>query len=502
MQLTQTIHKAARETPNRVALRFQGRVTTHGSFAEQVARAAAVLQAEGMKPGDRVGLLASSSDQFIVALCAIWWGGGVVNPVNLRWSQPEIAYSLHDSGTTLLVADATFAKMADALRGDVAKVLPIAALEAEGPGIADAERRGDDLAAIMYTGGTTGRSKGVMLSHGALVSNAMSVMASAPHPGDTPYLHVAPFYHIGGMGSIVQCMQRRAPQTIIEGFDEAEALRLIEEHKITDLFLVPTMVRRLLDHPDCKTRDCSSLRSVRYGAAPMDVALLADAMQAFPKAGFYHLYGQTEYAPVITTLPPAEHTTEPDVPRMRSAGRPVVGCEVKLLDDTGAEVPCGEMGQIAARGPSMMQGYWNKPEETAAALQDGWLLTGDAGRFDEDGYLYILDRLKDMIITGGENVYSTEVEDALATFDGVVLCAVIGLPDAEWGERVHAVIQTRDGAPLDKDALTAHARAQIAGFKLPRSFSFVSALPLSPAGKILKRDLRDALIQDNEVSNV
>lgn len=503
MYLTQTIHKSAREVPEALATQSGSRARSWAEFASHVARGAAVLRANGMQVGDRVAVLAHNSDQFIATLYAIWWGGGVANPVNTRWSKPEIAYSLRDSGTALLLADDDFAGMAAELLAEEEVLRDVIALEgadsyeaqiAKADPIPDAMRNGADLAAIMYTGGTTGLPKGVMLSHDAMVSNAIMVSASSPHPGTLPTLHVAPFYHIGGLGSVVQAMQRTAPQVIIPAFDPAEILRLIEAHQIADLFVVPTMLRWLVDHPDCATRDCSSLRSVRYGAAPMDAALLADAMKAFPEAGFCHLYGQTEFAPVISTLTPGDHTTEPGVARMRSTGRPVMGCEVRILDENGQELPCGETGQIAARGASMMDGYWNKPEETAAAIVDGWLMTGDAGRFDADGYLYIRDRIKDMIISGGENVYSTEVENALATFDGVVLCAVVGKPNPEWGETVHAVIQTADGAPLDEAALSAHCRELIAGYKIPRSYDFVAAMPLSPAGKILKRDLRDALI--------
>lgn len=502
MHLTQPIHKCAREVPQERATICNGRVRNWAEFAHDVARGAAVLQKLGMKAGQRVGVLAHNSDQFIAACYAIWWGGGVVNPVNTRWTKPEIAYSLRDSETSIILCGTEFEQMSRDLLAEediVETILPLSgqggfedALSSCDPA-ADAMRQGADLAAIMYTGGTTGLSKGVMLSHHAMVSNALSVLASAPHPGRAPLLHVAPFYHIGGLASVVQAMFRSASQVIIPAFDEAEILLLIEEHRLADLFVVPTMLRRLIDHPECATRDCSSLAAVRYGAAPMDAALLSDAMRAFPKAGFYHLYGQTEFAPVISMLCPADHTVQDGVAHMRSVGRPVIGCEVRILDDAGQEVACGATGQIAARGASMMDGYWNKPEQTSEALVDGWLMTGDVGRMDENGYLYVLDRLKDMIISGGENIYSTEVESALSTFDGVVICAVVGKPHREWGEAVHAVIQTRDGAPLDEAALSAHCRAQIAGYKTPQSYQFVSAMPLSPAGKILKRDLRDAL---------
>ncbi|MEX0284018.1 MAG: class I adenylate-forming enzyme family protein [Paracoccaceae bacterium] len=505
MQLTQSVHKAVRERPEDVATIFEGQHTTHAAFADRVARIAAVLRQKGIQPGDRIAILAEGSDRYVQILFAIWWAGGVINPVNARWSVAEIAYSLRDSETTILFVDSAFAEVAAELRLETPSLETVIHMDAGADGdnldqllqqatpVVDAMRRNDDLAAIMYTGGTTGFPKGVMLSHRALVAGAMSTLASAPHPGDLPSLHVAPFFHIGGLAAIVQYALRAAPQVIIAAFDEPTALRLIEECKIADIFVVPTMLRRLLDHPDRSSRDCSSLRSVRYGAAPIDSALLADAMEAFPDAGFYHLYGQTENSPMISILPPADHTTDPDVPRMRSAGRSIVGCEVRIVDGGGQEVPVGYVGQIAVRGPMMMDGYWNKPDETAKAIVDGWLMTGDAGRMDENGNLYILDRVKDMIISGGENIYSTEVENALSTFPGVVLCAVIGKPDPEWGEAVHAVIQTVDGADLDRDALTAHCRERIAGYKRPRSYEFVSAMPLSPAGKILKRDLREAM---------
>lgn len=502
MHLTQPIHKCAREVPQELATICNDRQRTWSEFANHIAQGAATLQALGMKPGQRVGILAHNSDQFVAVVYAVWWGGGVVNPVNTRWTKSEIAYSLRDSETTIILFGDDFAEMAEELLSEediVQTILPLegpdsfeSRLTDTGPA-PDAMRQGSDLAAIMYTGGTTGLSKGVMLSHHAMSSNALSVLASAPHPGNAPILHVAPFYHIGGLASVVQAMYRAAPQVIIPAFDEAEILQLIEEQSLADLFVVPTMLRRLLNHPDCTTRDCSSLQAVRYGASPMDSALLSDAMHAFPKAGFYHLYGQTEFSPVVSTLAPADHTTEANVAHMRSVGRPVIGCEVRILNDAGQEVACGETGQIAVRGASMMDGYWNKPKQTAEAIVDGWLMTGDIGLLDENGYLYVLDRLKDMIISGGENVYSTEVENALATFDGVVMCAVIGKPHRDWGEAVHAVIQTHDGAPLDEAALTKHCRAQIAGYKTPQSYEFVSAMPLSPAGKILKRDLRGAL---------
>lgn len=505
MYLTQPLHKARRERPRDPFTIHEGHRTANAEFVDRVARLASGLKRLGVEAGDRVGMLAANSDAFITYVFATLWAGGVLNPVNIRWSAAEIVYSLDDSDTRVLIVDDLFAPMVSELRrlcsaeltiiragrAEIAGAHDFETLIAGSEPMPDAMRGGDDLAAILYTGGTTGAPKGVMLSHANLYTDAIAVNAAADHGGDAPGLHVSPLFHVGGLAVVFQFALRRAPQITIPAFDAGRVLSLIETEGVGDIFLVPVMLRRLIDHPDMATRDVSSLRYIRYGAAPIDVTLLGRAIRAFPEARFLQVYGQTECAPVVTVLAPQDHVPDPDALQMRSAGRPIATAEIRIVDPDGLECPSGVVGEIAVRGPTVMQGYWNKPEETAAALKNGWMHTGDAGHFDESGYLHVVDRIKDMIITGGENVFSVEVENALAKHDGVSLCAVIGVPDDEWGERVHAVVLRVDGRDdVCAETLAAHCRTLIAGYKVPRTFEFVTQMPLSPAGKILKKDLR------------
>lgn len=505
LALTQPLAKARDERPGGIFTIFGDRRRSNADFVDRVARLAGALRALGLTPGDRVAMLAGNSDRYVEYVYATLWAGGVINPVNARWSPQEMAFSFTDSYSRFLIVDETFAPMVAELRGlapcldhiihagDGATprdMLGYEDLIAAHDPVPDAGRGGDDMAALLYTGGTTGRPKGVMLSHAAIATCSLSLSAAAPHGGDAPGLHVAPFFHIGGVGVIFQYALRRAPQVIMPAFDAGEALRLIQDHRIGDVFVVPTMLRWLLDHPDMDRRDLSSLVSIRYGAAPIDTALLSRAMQAIPTAGFMQVYGQTEFAPVVTCLPPADHHGPGAAQRLASAGRPLPTALVRIVDADRTPLPVGEVGEIAVSGPQQMLGYWNRPEETAQALSDGWLYTGDAGFMDAEGYLHVVDRVKDMIVTGGENVYSAEVESALSTLPGVAACAVIAAPDEDYGERVHAVIVPAASAQITIDAVRAHCKSLIAGYKAPRSMSLVSDLPLSPAGKVLKHVLR------------
>ncbi|MGR3321553.1 MAG: long-chain-fatty-acid--CoA ligase [Pseudooceanicola sp.] len=509
--LTQPLHKARSERPGGTFTICGDRRRGNAAFVDRVARLAGAFRARGVGPGDRVAMLAANSDRYVEYVFATLWAGGVVNPVNTRWSLREIAFSLTDSDTRVLIVDDAFAASVAELR-DLAPDLRLVIHAGEGPAardtedfedliatatpVPDAERSGDDMAALLYTGGTTGRPKGVMLSHANIAIGALGVGAAGGHGGDRPGLHVAPFFHIGGIGTIFQFAFRRAPQVITPAFDPGETLRLVEAERIGDIFVVPTMLRWLLDHPDIGTRDLSSLVSIRYGAAPIDTTLLARAMRAIPTAGFTQLYGQTEFSPVVTCLPPADHLGEGAEARLTSAGRPISTATVRIVDPSRRDLPVGTVGEIAVKGPQIMLGYWNRPEETAAVLEDGWLFTGDAGFMDAEGYLHIVDRVKDMIVSGGENVYSAEVEDALSRMPGVAACAVVAAKDAEWGERVHAFVVPADGAALTLENVRAHCRDWIAGYKAPRSLSLVEALPLSPAGKVLKHELRARLVAE------
>jgi long-chain acyl-CoA synthetase len=506
MYLTQGLHRCVQQSPERAAIVFGERTQTFSQLQRRVARLAGALQNLGMRAGDRVGMLAVNSDRYLEYLLGVWWGGGVVNPVNIRWSVPEIVYSLDDCETRILIVDDHFLPMAPKISG-TARCRPVLIYAGEGVAPAgmlsfeeliagaapvdDAFRGGNDLAAIMYTGGTTGQPKGVMQSHLNLWSSVVTRMAEFRHFDTTISLHAAPLFHIAAMARAVGHFIGGDTHVVLPSFDPRAVLEAIERHKVEELLLVPTMVQAVLEHPDFASRDLSSLKRIYYGASPINAAVLDAALAALPGIEFYHAYGLTEASPVVSVNPPVNHEAAARASGLyRSAGRPGLGVTVRIVDEDGVEVPRNTVGEIVVRGANVMQGYWNKQEETAEALRDGWLHTGDGAYMDDDGYLFIVDRMKDMIVTGGENVYSAEVENALSRHPAVVQCAVIGIPNARWGEAVHAVVVVRPGSNPSGDDLREHCRQFIAGYKCPKSVEFRSAMPLSAAGKILKRVLR------------
>lgn len=507
MYLTQPLHKALQEKPQSTALICADRRHTFTQFVDRVARLAGVLQGLGLQTGDRVAMMGMNSDRYVEFLYATWWAGGVVNPVNVRWSEKEVAYSLDDSETHILLLDEHFLHLTPQLKlaskalqttlffgnGEGDPALPnVERLMSTTAPVSDAMRRGNDLAAVMYTGGTTGRPKGVMLTHGNLYVNQLSTLSATERSNSAVGINTAPMFHVGGAGLTLQLMMRLCKQVILPVFDEVLLLQAIQSERATETFLVPTMLKRVIEHPRFSEFDVSSLQTILYGAAPIDDTLLMQALKALPGVDFCQVYGMTELSPVISALPAWCHALDQPAHRRRSAGRPVPIAEVRIVDGAGHALPCGSVGEITARGPMVMAGYWNQPEQTAAALQDGWMHTGDGGYMDEDGFIYVVDRLKDMIITGGENVYSAEVENVITQLNQVSMCAVLGVPDAQWGERVHAVVVLRPGQVLQEQDVIEHCKREIAGYKCPRSVEFRTEIPLSPAGKMLKYELRKA----------
>nr|MCS5607765.1 AMP-binding protein [Alphaproteobacteria bacterium] len=342
-----------------------------------------------------------------------------------------------------------------------------------------------------YTGGTTGRSKGVMLSHRNLVLNALQFASEVGFVSNSHYLHAAPMFHLANGAATFAITSMAGSSTIIPGFEPMATLQAIQENKIDIVLLVPTMINMTVNHPDVANYDLSSINHVLFGASPMPEAVLRTALRVIPNAEFHHLYGQTEASPVLTALPPNRMVEEGQLAgKIKSAGLAVPGCEVRIFDKNDNEVPRGTVGEIVARGENVMLGYWNQPELSAQTLRAGWLHTGDGGRMDDEGFIYVVDRVKDMIISGGENVYSAEVEDAIYQHEAVIECAVIGIPHEKWGEQVHAIIRLADDS-VDEATIIAHCHDWIAKFKCPRSVEFViDPLPLSGAGKILKTELR------------
>jgi long-chain acyl-CoA synthetase len=486
------LEHAARVHGDRAAVVEDSGTRAYAELHERVRRLGGALAGLGLPRGAFVGVLAGNRAAHLECWFAIPAYGRVINDLNFRLAPDELAFMVEDSATRALVVDDERLEAGRTLRercGSLREL--IYAGDGECPddcvafeSLQDAapadppDLPGDTLAAISYTGGTTGRPKGVMLSHANLVVNAKHFMYSdGLRPGDR-YLHAGPLFHVAG-STMVHCVTwAGGAHVMLERFEIARFIAAVDRHQVTVAVLVPTMIRMLLDRLRDHPSELESLRLLHYAAAPIDPALQRRMMQTLG-CELIQGYGMTEAAPGLTVLTPEEHRSGE---HLGSVGAPIAGVQVAV------DAPAGEVGEVIARGPNIMLGYWNRPEATRAVLgPDGWYRTGDAGYF-RDGRLYLVDRLKDMIVSGGENVYSTEVEHAIASFPGVREVAVVGRPDERWGERVHAVVV---GAGLDPEAIVAHCRARIGGFKVPRSIELRSEpLPKSGAGKVLKGRLR------------
>jgi acyl-CoA synthetase (AMP-forming)/AMP-acid ligase II len=507
MSIVQSVKRNVQVRGNDTATIFGDRHRSWIEFRERVARLAAGLKGLGVAPGDRVAILALNSDRYLEYYAAVQWASAVVVPLNTRWSEAELAYALNDSGATCLFLDDAFLQHATALLGQVASLrrtvylgeqsTPPSLIDYEGlidghPPLADAGRSGEDMAGIFYTGGTTGFPKGVMLSHRSLWASAMAWLAETEPLPQSVSLHAAAMFHLAGVAGIMAGTIAGNVNAVIPSFTPEGVLAAIERFRVTDLLLVPTMINMLVSHPKLAETDVSSVRRLLYGGSVIPEAVLVRAIAVFSNCRFTQAYGQTELSPIATLLLPEYHVLEgPNAGRLTSAGRPATCNEVEIVDPNDVEVPRGTVGEIRCRGPNTMLGYWNKPQETAAALRDGWVYTGDAGYMDDDGFVFIVDRLKDMIVSGGESVFSAEVENAVFNHPAVAQCAVVAVPSAEWGEAVHAIVILKEGHPATAEEIIAHCRRKLARYKCPRSIEFRAApFPLSGAGKILKRELR------------
>ncbi|MFH1872439.1 MAG: long-chain-fatty-acid--CoA ligase [Pseudomonadota bacterium] len=506
MYLTQGIHRGVQRHPDKIAVTDASGSLSYRELQGRVARLAGAFDKLGVQAGDRVAMLAHNSSRYVEYFLSAWWAGVVANPVNTRWSSAEIAYSLNDCECALLIVDDAFLPQVAAIRaacpglktvihaGSAATpdgVLGYEDVLAAADPVEDRRCAGHDLAAILYTGGTTGFPKGVMLSHANFWCSSVARMAEIPNYCDSVSLVVTPLFHVAGLGRLVNAMIVGGTCVMQPHFKPAAVLQAIAAHHVTDVVLVPSMIQMLLDDPAFDPGQIASLQRIVYGAAPISASLLDRVLDLMPWVEFIHTYGMTETAASVSVNPGSNHGAEGRANgRVRSAGRGGFGVEVKIIDGDGAEVARGTVGEIVVRGPAVMCGYWNKPEETRAALRDGWLHTGDGAWMDDEGYLYVVERLKDMIISGGENVYSAEVENALIRHPAVGACAVIGVPHTTWGEAVHAVVVPRAGMSVDADELREHCRSLLAGYKCPKTVEVRDALPMSAAGKVLKNALR------------
>ncbi len=493
--------------PDKVALEFEGRETTFADFDRHTSQVARALIAEGLKKGDHIAYLGKNSDHFFELMFGCAKAGVIIAPVGWRLAGPEIAYIVGDAEAKLLFVGPELVDTAQAIAKDLPGV-KMFAMEAGDSGWPAFEAwrdaqdgadphypiEEDDIALQLYTSGTTGRPKGAMLRHRNMRGNwrhpeSASLSWNVWGPTDVS-LVAMPVAHIGGAGWGVVGLVNGARGVVAREFDPTRVLDFIAKHRISKLFMVPAALQFVVRLPQAREVDYSCLNTILYGAAPMPMELLRECIGVFG-CGFCQLYGMTETSGAVTYLPPEDHTLAGG-PRMRSAGLPLPGVEIKVMDETGQALPPNTVGEVATRSVGNMRGYWKLDEATAKTIgEDGWLRTGDAGYLDEDGYLFIHDRVKDMIISGGENIYPAEVENAIFGHPQVAEVAVIGVPDDKWGESVKAIVAPKPGASPDPNEIIAWARERIAAFKAPKSVDFIEALPRNASGKILRRELRE-----------
>ncbi|MFF1377511.1 acyl-CoA synthetase [Streptomyces sp. NPDC058308] len=482
------LRRSARRTPLRTALRYEERSWTYRELDDAVSRAAGALRDLGLARGDRVAAYAQNSDAYLIGFLACSRAGLIHVPVNQNLTGDDLAYIVGQSGCSLVLADPDLAgrlpagvavlALRDAEGSLLARLATAPAYDGEGS-------RGDDLAQLLYTSGTTALPKGAMLSHRALVHEYVSAITALDLRETDRPVHSLPLYHSAQMHVfLMPYLAVGAENTVLDGPDAERILDLVEAGRADSLFAPPTVWIGLSQHPGFATRDLTALRKAYYGASIMPVPVLERLRARLPGLGFYNCFGQSEIGPLATVLGPDEHEG-----RMDSCGRPVLFVEARVVDEDGREVPDGIRGEVVYRSPQLCEGYWDKPEETAEAFRDGWFHSGDLAVRDAEGYFTVVDRVKDVINSGGVLVASRQVEDALYEHPGVAEAAVIGLPDERWIEAVTAVV-VRGDKELTETGLLAHARERLAHFKAPKRVLFVDELPRNASGKILKRQLR------------
>jgi len=500
----------ARERGTKTALVFEGRKTTFAEFERHVASTAAALSGIGVQPGTRVAFLGKNSDHYLGLLFACLRIGAIMTPINWRLAAPEVAYIVSDASAPILFVGLEFCASAAALTRDCAALKHVIAMEPGGPtawptyaawrdaapnAIAPLHTpKPSDIAVQLYTSGTTGRPKGAMLTHDNFVSmRRLSQQADVPWSrwkDDDIALQAMPVAHIGGTGFGIWALFYGVLTIVAREFDPLKVLDFIEHDRVSKLFLVPAAMQFIVRQSRAREIDYSRLGTIMYGASPIPPALLAECIEVF-KCGFVQMYGMTETTGTVVALAPEDHDlARPEL--LRAAGRPLPGVELAILDANGRHLPTGAIGEIAIRSPATMAGYWNLPDATRTAIDGaGWLRSGDAGYIDANGYLFVHDRVKDMIVSGAENVYPAEVENAIFGHPAVAEVAVIGVPSDKWGEEVKAIIVLKPGAAADAQSIIDWTRKRVAGFKTPKSVDFVAVLPRNASGKILRRELRE-----------
>lgn len=493
----------AKDRPNATALDFNDRITTYAQLEEHANKVAQGLIAAGCGPETRVGYMGKNCDQYFEVLLGAVKAKAAIVGVNWRLAVPEIAYVLNDAGCEIIFVGKDFYSVIEKVLLECPKLKAVIAMDGghelwnDYVGWRDAQHNKDPMLPIapdddviqLYTSGTTGHPKGVQLTNANYLAifECLGDMPIGKYEPDDNVLIAMPFFHVAGVNIGLLVLAQGAHGVVLGDIDPTEILRLIEVKKISYAFLVPAVILFLLQHPEAKTTNFSSLKNISYGASPISDEVLLGA-QKLLGCEFLQVYGLTETTGGGTFLAPEDH--DPKRGKLRSCGKPAPGHEIRVVDDKGQTVAQGDVGEIVIKAPNVMKGYWNKADATKAAIKAQWFHTGDAGFFDADGYLYIHDRVKDMIVSGGENIYPAEVENALFGCPGVADVAVIGVPDVKWGEAVKAIVVKKPGFEPDPAEIIAWARERIAGYKLPKSVDFTATIPRNPSGKVLRRELR------------
>ncbi len=512
--IDELLDRAVRERPEDVAVVSDRVRWTYRQLGDRVARIGAALRGIGVRVGDRVAILDKNSEHYLALYFALPKIGAIAVPLNYRLAPPELEFIVDDASALVLLFSKEYEAAVDQIRGALTKTEHLICLEepvswarslddvvgdahgSPSPLDADPER----ILLQMYTSGTTGRPKGAMLTHKNLVSNTLTAMHERDYTAKDIYLHVAPLYHIADCELFYGMSYAMGGNVVLREFRPEAVLRAIAEERVSVAFLVPAMINALLEHPGLESYDLSSLRLIVYGGSAIPEDRLRAALSRLP-CQLSQGYGLTETSPILCVLPTDDHVLQrSDAPerirRIQSCGRPAWGVEVKVFDENDVECEDEVVGEIVARGDNIMKGYYNRPDATEEAMRGGWFHTGDMAFRDADGYIYIVDRKKDMIVSGGENIYPREVEEVLFKHPAVLDAAVIGVPSEKWGEEVKAVVALRDGKNASGQELIEHCRSQLAHYKAPKSVDLVDTLPRNPSGKVLKRELREGYWKD------
>ncbi len=503
------IRRAAHKTPEMPAFVYENEALTYKEIEERTLHIAGWLQKQGIEFGEKVGIISKNNLAFVEIVFGIAHSGGVSVPINFRLVQEEFVYIINNSDTKILFIEEEYAPMITSVRERLTNVEDVVVIDGSpSEGMRsyasifdesvsyqpiDEDVRDDDDCMICYTSGTTGYPKGAVLSHKNLLMSAMNSAFDTQASRGSKQLTVTPLFHIAGIGNVLISCTLGGTTYIHREFDPVKIHKTIHEEKIGGLFLVPAMWNAVTSVPNIADYDLSSVLRASTGAAICPIELKHRIMHFFPNAGIFDAFGQTEMSPTTTCLLP-----EDSLRKTNSVGKPVMNVEVRVVDENMNDVPLGEIGEIVYRGPTLMKGYYKNPEATAEAFKGGWFHSGDLVRMDDEGFIYVVDRKKDMIISGGENIYPAEVEAALYKHDAVHEVAIIGVPDEKWGETVKAFVVLKPGRTMTAEEVIDHCKAHLASYKKPKYVEFISELPRNPSGKILKRVLREQPVKVNE----